>query len=117
MRYGPERAKATGAPASSGFDRAALEGFALELSRAIGRNQNYPRRALQMGWQGKVELEVRLSPEGKVREVHVAKSSGYPMLDEEAVAMVKRTGQLPAVPADFRGREFTVLVPVVFKID
>jgi protein TonB len=94
-----------------------MERYALDFSRAIGKSQNYPRRALQMGWQGKVELEVRVNTEGKVREVHVAKSSGYPMLDEEAVAMVKRTGQLPAVPAEFRGRDFTVLVPVVFRID
>ena len=64
-----------------------------------------------------MELEVRISQEGKVTSVEVARSSGYPMLDDEAVAMVKRTGQLPSVPTDFRGREFTVLVPVVFKID
>lgn len=117
LRSGPERARPSGGPTAGGFDRAALEGYALDLSRAIGRSQNYPRRALQLGWQGKVELEVRISQEGKVTSVEVARSSGYPMLDDEAVAMVKRTGQLPSVPTDFRGREFTVLVPVVFKID
>jgi protein TonB len=116
-RPGPARATVSGAPTTSGFDRAVLERYALDFSRAIGRNQKYPRRAIQMGWQGKAELEVRVSPDGEIRGVKVAKSSGYQILDDEAVEMVKRTRQLPSVPEGFRGREFTVLVPVVFKLE
>jgi protein TonB len=70
-----------------------------------------------LGWQGTTELLVRITADGAIKDVKVAKSSGYPVLDEEAVAKIKRAKSLPAPPDGFRGRDFSVVVPVIFRLE
>jgi len=94
-----------------------LERYGLLLSKEIGKDQRYPRRAQTLGWQGTTEVLVRMSADAKVKEVTVAKSSGYELLDEEAVEKVRRAKQLPPPPDGFKGREFTVMVPIVFRLE
>ena len=73
--------------------------------------------ARRADWTGTTQVLVRMSADGKTKEVTVAKSSGHETLDKEAVAKVKRAQQLPSPPEGFRGREFTVLVPIVFRLE
>ena len=75
----------------------------------------YPRRALRLNQEGLVKLHVLISPKGLPTETKVSKSSGYPLLDREALRAVKSwvfhpeqvNGKLKAVWAE---------VPVRFKI-
>ena len=39
------------------------------------------------------------------------------MLDDEALEKVQRAKQLPPPPENFKGREFTVMVPIVFRLE
>lgn len=94
-----------------------LERYGLLLSREIGKDQKYPRRAQQLGWQGTTEVLLRMGADAKVKDVSIAKSSGYEVLDEEALEKVKRAKHLPPPPEGFKDREFTVLVPIVFKLE
>ena len=115
----PQSGKPTvqGPPQPASIDRGLLEQYGLKLSREIGKDQRYPRRAQMLGWTGTTQVMVRMSADGRVKEVSVAKSSGHEILDEEAVEKVKRARQLPQPPEDFRGREFTVMVPIVFRLE
>ena len=54
---------------------------------------------------------------GKLIEAKVEGSSGHPVLDTQALEMVKRVAALPAPPEGLREREFAVLVPVVFRLE
>lgn len=91
--------------------------YALQLSREIGKDQTYPSRAQLLGWQGTAEVLVRIGVDANIKDVSIAQSSGYDLLDEEAMQKVRRAKALPAPPVGFEGREFTVLVPIVFKLD
>ena len=56
----------------------------------------YPYRARQRGQEGRVILRVRVTASGKPSTVSVRQSSGYRLLDEAALAAVKRWQFTPA---------------------
>jgi len=56
----------------------------------------YPQEARNKGYQGKVKLKVEVLPDGRVGEVELNESSGYEVLDQSALATVKRWRFIPA---------------------
>ena len=93
-----------------------LAGYGRSVSQALARHREYPRLALMRGWEGATTLRLRVAPGGKLAEAAVHQSSGHEVLDDQALAMVKRLGTLPLPPESLRDREFAVLVPVVFQL-
>lgn len=75
----------------------------------------YPQEALRKRWQGTVELRLRISAQGTVAELTVARSSGAAVLDAAAVSAVKHWRFKPALQ---RGQpaEATIRLPVVFEL-
>jgi protein TonB len=59
---------------------------------------------------------LQIAPDGKVTSITLGRSSGRPILDEEALNMVRKASPLPPAPQNLRGRELTVTVPIVFKL-
>ena len=94
----------------------ALAGYGRSVSQALARHREYPRLALIRGWEGATTLRLRVAPGGRLAEAAVHQSSGHEVLDDQALAMVKRLGTLPLPPESLRDREFAVLVPVVFQL-
>jgi len=99
------------------LDTVALKAFGEVLARAIGNRKDYPRLARIRNWQGTTELKLQIGPDGKLQDVHVGHSSGFEVLDAAAVQMVHNAAPLPDVPEVLRGRELTMTVPVVFKLE
>ena len=91
---------------------------AIDLGAAYRLNPapEYPPLALRRGWQGTVRLRVALDPEGHPTQVGLATSSGYPMLDEAALAAVRRWQFRPATRLG-KPVAATVEVPIVFRIN
>lgn len=75
----------------------------------------YPTVAIQNNWEGTVLLRVYIGDDGKVGEVEVARSSGYPVLDGAAVNAVRRWSGSPAM-SNGRPISTTELLPVRFKL-
>jgi protein TonB len=92
-----------------------LFGFGQMLEQALESNQHYPRLARQRGWQGLVKMRVQFLPGGQIGQISIVRSSGFAMLDETAVAML-RSAELPPVPDGLRRREFQLDVPVEFRL-
>jgi APA family basic amino acid/polyamine antiporter len=68
----------------------------LAMVRArIARTLTYPPRARRMGWEGRVALAFVLLAEGSVRDLRVAQTSGYSLLDDAAMAAVERASPFP----------------------
>ena len=73
------------------------------------RAPRYPRRAVELGMQGMVVLHVLIDSGGALRDVKVAESSGFGLLDKAALAAVSRwrfapgpmQGQWMRVPIEF----------------
>ena len=76
----------------------------------------YPAMARRNGEEGRVQLSVRVSAQGRAEQVEVRHSSGYARLDETALATVRQWRFVPAR----RGEEAvaaSVLVPIVFRLE
>jgi periplasmic protein TonB len=51
-----------------------------------------------------------------IKSATIRTSSGYAVLDDLALDMVRKGKPLVQIPAALRGREFTVDVPVIFSL-
>ncbi|MDF1792582.1 MAG: energy transducer TonB [Thalassobaculaceae bacterium] len=99
-------------PAShGGTDRAEFA-----LGSAANPAPDYPYRARQRGWQGRVVLRVDVDREGRPIRIAIAESSGHGVLDDAATGTIatwtfqpaRRGGQTVAGEA---------MVPVVFRLN
>ncbi len=99
------------------FDVAALKAYGEMLAQALGKRKDYPRLARIRNWQGTTELKLQIGSDGKLHDVVVGHSSGFPVLDAAAIKIVHESVPLPDMPEALRGREWTVTVPVVFKLE
>lgn len=74
----------------------------------------YPQEALRKGWEGIVKVKFVIDQSGQVQDVFIAESSGYPLLDAEAMYGVRDASPYP-FPQEYRGEEnVEITVPVRF---
>lgn len=90
-----------GGGVSAGFGRGGIDWRQL-LRQRIERAKRYPALARRLGMEGTVHVEFRIARDGSVEGIKVAKSSGYPLLDEASVQAIKRAVPLPIVPGKIR---------------
>ena len=77
----------------------------------------YPPSELRAGHEGTVYLDLYVQVDGRIGDVRVKTSSGYPRLDEAAVEHVKRTYRLTPAMEDGKPVADWVTLPVVFRIN
>jgi len=87
------------------------------LSREFAKYKQYPRLAQMRGWQGTVKVELHMDANGKLLNSAVIESSNFDVLDRQALEMVRKASPLPPPPDVLRGRDFTIVVPVVFRLE
>ena len=75
----------------------------------------YPRIARIRGYQGNVLLDVLVTKNGKVNDLKIFRSSGYPILDKAATSTVKRWLFEPGMIGDERV-DMWVRVPIRFEL-
>ncbi|EJL38456.1 TonB family protein [Caulobacter sp. AP07] len=78
--------------------------------------RRYPRRAQSVGQEGVVFVVFTVDRRGSVLSVRVARSAGYPLLDDEALATVRRASPMPPPPDEVPGDPVEVVVPVDFHV-
>ncbi|ACO77053.1 TonB protein [Azotobacter vinelandii CA] len=76
----------------------------------------YPALALRRNWEGSVLLRVHVLASGRPSEIRVQQSSGRDLLDEAAVAAVRRWSFVPAKRGD-QAQDGWVTVPIDFKLN
>jgi protein TonB len=96
---------------------------ALPITAPVGRAgylnnppPNYPAQAARMGWQGTVLLHVHVLANGSVESVDIKQSSGKKVLDDEAIATVKKWSFTPSKQGDTPVDGWAT-VPIEFSID
>ena len=98
-------------------DPALLERYGRNLSSLFARQQNYPRIAAMRGWEGEVQVRITIARKGTIVSTQVVRSSGFDVLDQNAVQLVTAAGPLPRPPENLQNREFQVIVPVHYKLE
>jgi len=81
---------------------------------ALNKVKRYPRAASLRRQQGVPYIRFVMDREGKVLSVRLERSSGFRMLDEEALALPKRASPLPKPPESVAGETIELVVPVEF---
>jgi protein TonB len=109
-------APATTAPPRTHTSQAAINAWYRGIMVQIARHKSYPPAARSRHETGTVELAFSIDREGRVVSSTVKQSSGYAMLDQEALATARRAQPFPAPPADLAGTTFPFTVPVEFKL-
>lgn len=65
------------------------------VRRKLSEYVFYPEQARKLGLEGTVELFVDLADDGRVEDVRIVASSGFPILDNAAVKGFYAVGRLP----------------------
>ena len=102
--------------AGSDADSGTLDQYRLSLIVVARRYKRYPAQAMDRGWQGRVEIRLVVGANGAIQSSLIRASSGYEILDNQALDMVNKAKPLTPIPAALRGREFTVDIPVIFDL-
>jgi TonB family protein len=95
-----------------------LRALGSEIARKLGakiQQEDYPEEARREGWSGTTWVDVSVGSDGKIKELAVQQSSGFTILDEQAIRMVDRIS-LWWIPQRLRNREVKVAVPVAFYV-
>ncbi|BCP52134.1 biopolymer transporter TonB [Kaistia sp. 32K] len=83
------------------------------LMAHLERRKRYPAGARSRGETGIVTVHFTVDDGGNVLSVALARSSGFPDLDEEVLSLVKRASPVPPPPP---GANKTITAPVRFKL-
>lgn len=102
-------------PEEAGTDEA-WQGYGQLLHDMVGKNKKYPQIAIRRNWQGRVTVSARISM-GKLIDIALIDSSGHKVLDEEALAMVRKAVNVLPVKDGLANKSFTVVVPVDFRLE
>ncbi len=115
----PAGVASTAATAKSGTDTAAgtIEQYRLALIVAARRYKRYPSIAMVKGRQVRVEVRMVIGENGMIASASIKSGSGHDILDNQALDMIKKGKTTVPIPAGLRGREFSVVVPVIFSLD
>lgn len=84
------------------------------IENKINDSFKYPQEARLKGWEGIVKVRFTISTDGRIKDIDVAESSGYPLLDAAAILAIKDASPYP-FPADFSGEELQITVPVDYR--
>lgn len=87
--------------------------FRKQLFAHIKRFRRYPDAARPAHLHGVVQLRIDMDRTGRVLGLWVKTSSGYAILDREAVDTIRRAQPLPALPPGFPDH-LSILAPIEF---
>lgn len=80
----------------------------------LASHRRYPRLAMNRRQQGVPYIRFVMDRDGEVLSSRLERSTGFPDLDREAVALPKRAAPLPKPPNDKPGDTLELVVPVEF---
>ena len=77
----------------------------------------YPSAAKEAGFQGTVNLSLKLSPQGELLESKIKGTSGYRVLDDAALQKAQETSPYPPFPPDIKDNEMWVDIPITYQLE
>lgn len=86
--------------------------YVKEVKKLIAEKSFYPQSAKRRGLEGTVNVSFSVSSDGVLYDVAISKPSGFNLLDDNALSIVKSVSPLPAPP---RG-DLRLELPLVFSI-
>jgi protein TonB len=75
----------------------------------------YPAESVRLGEKGKCKVSVTVTADGKIRNIKLTESTGYPRLDQACLKALAHGGLLPAT-VDGKPIDMTVEIPIVWEL-
>lgn len=94
----------------------ALAAYRQALIQAALGYKRYPPLARERGWEGIVELSVVVLPRHPTPVLKVSRSSGFSLLDEQALEMMSRAVRRLPVPEGLQSVRGSFAVPIRFQL-
>lgn len=86
------------------------------LNTDLARYFDYPHVARLRGWEGTVLLAFNVEANGRLEDIHIARSSGYAVLDDSALSALRKVERLVETTAWLQPRELTMQIPVIYRL-
>lgn len=109
------QAKGSGGKREADGGRADASDFAGRVLAHLHRYKRYPSAAARRRLSGVVTVRFSIGKAGDLRAVALAGGSGAPLLDDAAVAMVRRASPFPAIPDGLQRNSMSFTVPVRYR--
>jgi protein TonB len=90
--------------------------YRVQLIDEARRHKRYPPIARENNWQGDVRIGVAIGANGRP-SVTLKGSSGYDVLDRQAVEMFMQAARAVPIPPALRGKEFALEVRAVYGLE
>lgn len=87
-----------------------------KLRRWLAKYKKYPDEAHKKKQEGTVLVAFVLARDGTVLEARIERSSGFPLIDQATIDMMRRASPVPPVPASYTGERLAIAMPVRFTI-
>jgi TonB family protein len=94
----------------------AMTAWKRQVSGLLERSKDYPAAAMARGEEGTVYLAFTLDRQGYVTNSHIARSSGYKALDDDALEMLSRAEPFPPLPSEMSRPEINLTVPINYNL-
>lgn len=98
-------------------DRNRVLNWQSSLMMKLNEAKRYPTSARRSRHEGVAYLRFAMDREGSVLSASIERSAGYPLLDEETLALIERAQPLPKPPEDMAGESLEFVVPVEFFLN
>jgi periplasmic protein TonB len=110
-----QQAPAQAAPGLAA-DTVSRDQYRVQLIDEARRHKRYPPLARENNWQGNVRVGVAIAANGRP-SVTLKGSSGYEVLDRQALEMFTQAARAVPVPPALRGKEFALEVGAVYGLE
>ncbi len=99
------------------FDQTAqLDSYSKQIS-SLPKVKSYPRLAQMRGWQGVVTIKLDFDAQGRAEATSIQQTSGYSLLDSDALEKVKGVASYPTPPTSLIGKPFSISIPIKYSLD
>ena len=86
------------------------------IQNKIYTNLAYPYLALTKKIGGKVTIHLKITKEGRLAKLKILKSSGFSILDEEALRATKTVNAFPSAPSSLTRPVYSFSLPIKFEL-
>jgi len=86
------------------------------VKQKIESCRRYPPWAKKQGFEGTVHLKFTILSTGLAKDIKIIKSSGFNILDKEAISTIKRAQPFPPIPPELKISSLSMEVSIVFTL-
>jgi protein TonB len=97
-------------------DSRIVEDYKKQIAESLARHKHYPRMARARNWKGIAILQLDFSSDGRLDNYRLVRSSGYSILDDQAVQILVASLPLPRLPVPLEGNRLSLEIPVEFRL-